>query len=68
MLTFGDYQYRSRLIVGTGRYPSVEVLEAAIRESGAELVTVAVRRVDLGDTGQGSILGGLGGLLDGDNE
>ena len=27
MLTFGDYQYRSRLIVGPGRYPSVEVLD-----------------------------------------
>jgi thiazole synthase len=62
MLTFGDYQFRSRLIVGTGRYPSVDVLERAITESGAELVTVAIRRVDLSDTGQGSIMGALGRL------
>jgi len=59
MLQFGDYQFRSRLIVGTGRYPSVDILEKAIGESGADLVTVAIRRVDLADSGQGSILGAL---------
>ena len=59
MLQFGDYQFQSRLIVGTGRYPSVDTLEKAIFESGADLVTVAIRRVDLTDSGQGSILGAL---------
>jgi len=59
MLKFGDYEFRSRLIVGTGRYPSVDILEAAIAASGADLVTVAIRRVDLADTGQGSIMGAL---------
>jgi thiazole synthase len=59
MLQFGDYRFRSRLIVGTGRYPSVDVLKAALEASGAELVTVAIRRVDLADTGPGSVLGAI---------
>lgn len=37
----------SRLIVGTGKYPSVAIARAAIEASGASMVTVAVRRVDL---------------------
>ena len=37
----------SRLLVGTGKYPSLDVQRQAILESGAEIVTVAVRRVDL---------------------
>ena len=39
--------YASRLLVGTGKYASIEQTRAAILESGAEIVTVAVRRVDL---------------------
>src|SRR2546423_9593083 len=38
---------RSRLIVGTGKYPSNEVMAEAHRRSGADMVTVAVRRIDL---------------------
>lgn len=41
--------FRSRLIVGTGKYTSLELMEKALARSGAELVTVAVRRVDLND-------------------
>jgi thiazole synthase len=37
---------RSRLLLGTGGFPSLDLLEAAIRASGSELVTVALRRVD----------------------
>jgi thiazole synthase len=37
---------RSRLLLGTGGFPSLELLEQAIRASGSELVTVALRRVD----------------------
>ncbi len=37
---------RSRLLLGTGGFPSLELLEEAIRASGSELVTVALRRVD----------------------
>src|ERR1051326_4644883 len=39
--------FRSRLIVGTGKYRSFEEMKAAHRASGAEMVTVAVRRVPL---------------------
>jgi thiazole synthase len=38
---------RSRLLVGTGKFPSLDVMRAAIDASGAEIVTVALRRVDL---------------------
>ena len=44
----------SRLILGTGGFRSLEVMAAAARESGAELATVAMRRVD--PTARGSIL------------
>jgi thiazole synthase len=40
-------EFRSRLMVGTGKYSSNETMLAAIEASGAEVVTVAVRRVDL---------------------
>ncbi|HEX8473597.1 MAG TPA: thiazole synthase [Pyrinomonadaceae bacterium] len=40
-------EFRSRLIVGTGKYRSFEEMKAAHRASGAEMVTVAVRRVPL---------------------
>lgn len=39
--------FRSRLIVGTGKYPSHQIMQAAHEASGAEMVTVAVRRVDI---------------------
>jgi thiazole synthase len=39
--------FRSRLVVGTGKYSSFEVMKAAHEAAGADLVTVAVRRVDL---------------------
>jgi len=41
--------FRSRLIVGTGRYKDLDETAAAIAASGAEIVTVAVRRVNLSD-------------------
>ncbi|MBL9112794.1 MAG: thiazole synthase [Myxococcales bacterium] len=48
--------FQSRLIVGTGKYKDVAETEAAIDASGAEIVTVALRRVDLADKGQGSLM------------
>lgn len=39
--------FQSRLIVGTGKYPSHDVMRAAHEASGAEMATVAVRRVDI---------------------
>ena len=40
-------ELRSRLIIGTGKYGSFEENRRALDASGAEMVTVAVRRVDL---------------------
>lgn len=45
-------QYRSRLIVGTGKYKDFEETRDAIAASGAEIVTVAVRRVNISDPKQ----------------
>ena len=45
--TIGEREFQSRLMVGTGKYPSNAVMVQAIEASGAEVVTVAVRRVDL---------------------
>ncbi len=46
-LKIGPYSLKSRLIVGTGKYSSFQVMEKALEVSGAEMVTVAVRRVNL---------------------
>ncbi len=54
-LVLGGREFRSRLIVGTGKYASNEIMREAIEASGSEIVTVAVRRVSLPGTG-GSIL------------
>ena len=48
-LTIAGKTYRSRLIIGTGKYKSYEENAAALEASGAEIVTVAVRRVNLTD-------------------
>jgi thiazole synthase len=45
-LTLGGREFRSRLLLGTGGFTSMEALAAAIAASGAELVTVALRRID----------------------
>ena len=45
--TLGERTFRSRIIVGTGKYASIDETRAAIAASGAEIVTVALRRVDL---------------------
>src|SRR5204862_3742232 len=46
-LTIAGREFRSRLMVGTGKYASNSQMIEAIEASGAEVVTVAVRRVDL---------------------
>ncbi|GHF27411.1 thiazole synthase [Kordiimonas sediminis] len=48
----GDKTYGSRLIVGTGKYKDFEETAAAVEASGAEIVTVAVRRVNVMDPNQ----------------
>jgi len=54
--TFGGRAFRSRLIVGTGKYASFPLMKGALEESGAEIVTVAVRRVNLTDRSKESLL------------
>ena len=49
LLRLGKYEFGSRLIVGTGKYPSLEVMQQAHHASGAEMVTVAIRRMHLDD-------------------
>jgi len=44
--TLGEHTFTSRLIAGTGKYPSLPIQGEALVESGAEMVTVALRRVD----------------------
>ncbi len=46
-LVLGERRFRSRLILGTGKYPDFETMRAAHEAAGTELVTVAVRRLDL---------------------
>src|SRR5215211_3994062 len=55
-LTIGGRSFRSRLMVGTGKYRSNGDMVRAIEASGAEIVTVAVRRVDLDRTKSEGIL------------
>jgi thiazole synthase len=50
--TVAGRTFRSRLIVGTGKYKSFEQNAAAVEASGAEIVTVAVRRVNISDPDQ----------------
>jgi thiazole synthase len=54
-LVVGTQRFRSRLFVGTGKYASVEETRAALDASGAEVVTVALRRINLGDRSEGSL-------------
>jgi thiazole synthase len=55
-LTIGKRSFRSRLMVGTGKYRDNREMALAIEASGAEIVTVAVRRVDLDRTNSEGIL------------
>jgi thiazole synthase len=55
-LVIAGRQFGSRLILGTGKFGSYDVMRSAIAASGAEMVTVALRRVDLEATGGPDIL------------
>src|SRR5580704_14182339 len=55
-LVIAGRSFESRLIVGTGKYKSTEETERAIDASGAQIVTVAIRRIDLGDRSSGSLM------------
>ena len=52
----GDMEFKSRLILGTGKYSTFEVMKTAHEIAETEMVTVAVRRVNLNDKSQPSLL------------
>ncbi len=55
-LIIAGREFRSRLIVGTGKYSSFAVMQRAHEASGADMVTVAVRRVNISDRSKESLL------------
>ena len=55
-LRIGSYEFRSRILVGTSRYPNLQVMLEALRASGTELVTVAIRRINLKDTSEENLV------------
>ena len=55
-LVIADKTFKSRLIVGTGRYRTMEEMVDAIEASGTEMVTVAIRRLDLDNPAEKTIL------------
>jgi len=55
-LKIGKHEFKSRLIVGTGKYGDYETMVRAHEASGADLVTVAIARVDLNNPGEKTIL------------
>src|SRR2546430_8938610 len=54
--TLGGRTFHSRLVVGTGKYRDFPTMQKAILASGAEMVTVAIRRLDLQAQGEASLL------------
>lgn len=56
VVKFGKYETRSRLMVGTGKYETFQIMKEAIEASGTEIVTVAVRRVNIDNPGEESLL------------
>lgn len=55
-LVIAGKEFRSRLMLGTGKYRTAEEMNAAFEASGAEIITVALRRLDLGDTSKKTLL------------
>lgn len=60
-LQIGDYTFNSRVMLGTGKYETLDQMDAALEASGTEVVTVAVRRVKFGDQPGPDILSRLKG-------
>jgi len=55
-LVIAGREFTSRLIIGTGKYPTHPIMQQAHDASGAEMVTVAVRRVNISDRSKESLL------------
>ncbi|AEH49078.1 thiazole synthase [Parageobacillus thermoglucosidasius] len=59
MLKIGPYEFQSRLLLGTGKYPNMEVQKQAVEVSGAEILTFAVRRMNIFEPNQPNFLENL---------
>ncbi|MGE0639478.1 MAG: thiazole synthase [Thermoanaerobaculia bacterium] len=55
-LKIAGREFRSRLILGTGKYKDADTMVRALEASGTEMVTVALRRVNLDELGKGSLI------------
>jgi thiazole synthase len=55
-LVIAGKKFRSRLLIGTGKYATPELMREALDKSGAEIVTVAVRRINISDRSKESLL------------
>ena len=56
ILRIGKYEFNSRLIVGSGKYDSFQTTLDATLASGSELITVAVRRVNITNPGEENLM------------
>jgi thiazole synthase len=56
MLKVGPYSFKSRLLLGTGKYPDFDIQKAAVEESQTEILTFAVRRMNIFEASQPNFL------------
>src|SRR5690625_1354822 len=56
MLKIGKYEFRSRLFLGTGKYPNYDIQKEAVEVSEAEVLTFAVRRMNVFEPSQPNFL------------
>ncbi|MGW8263045.1 thiazole synthase, partial [Bacillus sp. LR--39] len=56
MLKIADRQFSSRLLLGTGKYPSFEIQKEAVSASESEILTFAVRRMNIFEESQPNFL------------
>jgi thiazole synthase len=56
MLTIGSLSFQSRLLLGTGKYPSYEIQKEAVEVSESEILTFAVRRMNIFESSQPNFL------------
>jgi thiazole synthase len=56
MLKIGSYEFKSRLLLGTGKYPNFEIQKEAVAVSEAEILTFAVRRMNIFEASQPNFL------------
>lgn len=56
MLKIGPYKFQSRLLLGTGKYPNFDIQKEAVEVSGTEILTFAVRRMNIFEASQPNFL------------